>query len=110
MTTDTRPDPLDKLRIETGFKANEHAWVIDQFGALGTRLRSFDAESVDMELSVKERGGADQQVTLELWAPGVPHMVATSSRDELGAALQEVRDDLVRQVTTVVEQRADHRR
>lgn len=105
MTTDSASNPLDKLRIETGFRADEHARIIEQFAPLGARLRSFDAEAVDMELSVKERDGADQQVTLELWAPHVARMVATSSRPDMEAALQEVRDDLVRQVTSTVEQR-----
>jgi len=110
MTTDSLPDPLDKLRVETGFRADEHERITEQFAPLGARLRSFDAESIDMELSVKERDGADQRVTLELWAPGTARMVATSSRPDLDAALQEVRDDLVRQVTSMVDQRSAHRR
>jgi ribosome-associated translation inhibitor RaiA len=91
---------LDALRLGTGFSADERDAIVDQFAPLGNRIRSL--RSVDMELSVKERDGAGQRVTLELWAAGRTRMVATSERADMDAALQEVRDDMVRQVNDTV--------
>ncbi len=88
----------DRLRLATGFAASERPGIVDQFGALDARLRSFDSDSVDMELSVKERDGADQHVTLEIWIAGRERLVSTSSRADMRAALQEVRDDAIRQI------------
>ncbi len=91
-------EALERLRLGTGFALDERPQIVHQFQALGTRLQSYDASSIDMELSVKERDGADQRVTLELWIAGEPRLVATSSRADMQAALQEVREDMVRQV------------
>ncbi len=66
---------------------------------LDERLRSFPAGSVEMQLSVKERGEPSQRTTLEASVAGLAHLVATSSHTDLYAALAEVRDDLVRQIT-----------
>ncbi|MEU4745554.1 HPF/RaiA family ribosome-associated protein [Actinosynnema sp. NPDC023658] len=68
--------------------------------ALGSRLQSFRADQVDLAISLKDRQGAEQRVTLECWINRSPrlHLVATSSKRDLPAALSEVRDELVRQV------------
>lgn len=99
----TSDDPMetavgDRLRLGTGFAEEERGTIVERFGALDARLRSFAADTVDLELSVKERDGADQRVTLECWLAGQPRIVATSARPALGAALIEVRDDMVRQI------------
>ena len=93
---------LDRLRLATGFMRSEREEIVAQFAPLGARLRSFDDDAVDMELSVKERDGADQRVTLEVWIAGRERLVSTSSRADLRAALQEVRDDSVRQLNDAV--------
>jgi hypothetical protein len=87
---------LGRLRLATRFAMSEREEIVAQFAALGARLRLFDQDAVDMELSVKEREGADQRVTLELWIAGRQRLVSTSSRTDLRAALKEVRDDSVR--------------
>ncbi len=96
---------LDQLRLATGFAMSEREDIVEQFAPLGARLRSFDQDAVDMELSVKERDGADQHVTLEIWIAGRERLVSTSSRAELRAALQEVRDDSVRQLNDEITRR-----
>jgi ribosome-associated translation inhibitor RaiA len=99
-TADEAASPLDALRLGTGFAASERDAIVDQFAQLDSRLRSLRA--LDMELSVKERDGADQRVTLELWAAGIQRLVATSTRADMAAALQEVRDDMFRLVDDAV--------
>jgi ribosome-associated translation inhibitor RaiA len=74
--------------------------VVRRLAALGSRLRSFPDTQIDLEISLKERRGTDQRVTLECWINRTPrlHLVSTSVERELAAALNEVRDDLIRQV------------
>jgi ribosome-associated translation inhibitor RaiA len=90
----------DRLHLATGFLASERDWVIRRLAALGSRLRSFPGTEVDLEISLKERHGTGQRVTLECWISRTPrlHLVSTSSARELAVALNEVRNDLIRQV------------
>ena len=72
-TNGTSDEPsviADRLHIATGFLASERDWVVRRLGALGSRLRPFP----DTEL------------------------VSTSTARELALTLNEVRDDLIRQV------------
>ena len=99
----TQEDPTviaTRLHLATGFLSSERDWIVQRLAALGSRLRSFPDSQVDLEISLKERNGAGQRVTLECWISRTPrlHIVSTSSARELPAALNEVRDDLIRQV------------
>jgi ribosome-associated translation inhibitor RaiA len=87
------------LRLGNGFTPDERAGIVDGWSSLDARLRSFDAGSVDMELSVKERDEASQRTVLEASIAGWPRMVATSDAPDMTHALHEVRDDLIRQLT-----------
>lgn len=105
MTSDTgaQQDPGvvgQRLQLGTGFHLSERDWIVDRMAALGTRLKSFVNEQVDLEISVKDRDGADQQVTLECWIRRSHrlHLVATSSAPQIAVALNEVRVGLIRQI------------
>lgn len=89
-----------RLHLATGFLSSERDWIVRRLTALGSRLRSFPDTQVELEISLKERHGADQRVTLECWISRTPrlHLVSTSSAHELAVAVGEVRDDLIRQV------------
>ncbi|WP_433246332.1 hypothetical protein ACQPYK_45045 [Streptosporangium sp. CA-135522] len=95
-TDDDQTDVLgERLVLGTGFTENERAEIVERFTALGKRLRSFPPDSVELRLSVKNRGRAEQKVTLECRLARVDPLVATSAEPELPAALTEVRDDLI---------------
>jgi ribosome-associated translation inhibitor RaiA len=87
------------LRLGSGFGPHERAQIVEGWTSLDARLRSFGAGTVEMELSVKERGEASQRTVLETWISGQARIVATSTEPDLGQALHEVRDDLIRQLT-----------
>ncbi|GAA3870418.1 hypothetical protein GCM10022243_39750 [Saccharothrix violaceirubra] len=99
-----------RLNLATGFLASERGWVSERLSKLGSRLRSFRHDEIDLEISMKDRRGAGQRVTLECWINCRPrlHLVATSSARDLPAALGEVRNELIRQVD-VAETRTDPR-
>ncbi|SMD25913.1 Fis family transcriptional regulator [Kibdelosporangium aridum] len=96
-----KPNLIDeRLHLATGFHESERDWIVRRLATLGPRLRSFDAVQVDLEISLKERDGPGQQVTLECWIRRSPrlHLVATSYAHELAVALNEVRNGLLRQI------------
>jgi ribosome-associated translation inhibitor RaiA len=89
-----------RLHLSTGFQAAERDWVVERLAALGSRLRSYRDDQVDLEISLRDRDGAEQRVVLQCWISSAHrrHFVATSSEQRLSSALSEVRDDLIRQV------------
>ena len=93
------PTVADSLRLEYGVGQDEFDHVVQALGRLDERLRSFRAEAVELRLSVKERGEPSQRTTLEAIIAGRPLIIATSDQEDFDAALAEVRDDLVRQIT-----------
>lgn len=90
----------ERLHLATGFHASERDWVVERLAALGSRLRSYRDDQVDLEIGVKDRDDTGQRVTLQCWISSAHrlHLIATSSEQKLSAALNEVRDELVRQV------------
>lgn len=89
----------DCLRLAGGVEPAERAAIVESWAALDQRLRSFRPESIDLQLTVKERGAPSQHTTLEAWIGGWPRLVATSKRTDFDAAIQEVRDDMIRLVS-----------
>lgn len=87
------------LRAGGGIRPEERSAIVEQLGSLDARLRSFPAEAVDLELSVKERDTPSQRTVLEADITGWPRLVATSTHTTMTQALSEVRDDLIRQIT-----------
>jgi len=87
------------LKLSHGVAPEERAHVVAAFSRLDDRLRSFPEGAVELSLSVKERDTPSQRTTLEAWIAGQPRVVATSARTDFDAALAEVRDDMVRQIS-----------
>ncbi len=87
-----------QLRIGAGFREDEHSEIVRRFAPLDSRLLHFAAVDVDMELSIKDRDHPGQKVTLECWIARMTRLVATSFLEDVHAALNEVRDDLRRQI------------
>lgn len=87
------------LRLATGVHPEERPTILDHWAPLDARLRSFRADQVEMRLSIKERDTVGQKTTLEAWVAGWSPLVATSTRTEFDAAINEVRDDLIRQLS-----------
>jgi hypothetical protein len=89
----------DSLRLVGGFAADERAGIVDSLSRLDSRLRSFSPGTVELTLAVKDRDGLGQQTTLEARIAGIEPVIAVSQREEIGAALHEVCDEAIRQIT-----------
>jgi hypothetical protein len=86
-------------RLGTGFAESEGRWVARRLVPLMTRLRFLPDTAVELDLSVKNRHGADPRVTLVCQITGRTRLVSTSAAHRLGAAVSEVRDDMIRQIS-----------
>jgi ribosome-associated translation inhibitor RaiA len=88
----------ERLRLGAGFGAADRPRVLEALSALAPHLSGWEHDQVDLEVSVKDREGPDQKVTLQAWLAGRAHLVATSHERDLDHALVEVRRDLIRQI------------
>jgi ribosome-associated translation inhibitor RaiA len=86
------------LRVGAGFSQGDLNWIAEQFATLDARLASFNADTTELEVSVKDRAARGQKVTLECWIAGRQKIVTTSSEEDLHAGLNDVRDDLRRRL------------
>ncbi|MET7423226.1 HPF/RaiA family ribosome-associated protein [Dactylosporangium sp. NPDC005555] len=94
--TSTPATVEDCLRVGAGFSQGDRVWIAEQFATLDSHLAGFPVDSTEFEVSVKDRSARGQKVTLECWIAGHQKIVATSSEEDLHAAINEVRDDLRR--------------
>jgi hypothetical protein len=88
----------ERLRLGTGFGLADRPWVVKTLANLAPHLGGWRSEKVDLEISVKERDGRDQRITLEASLGAWPVMVATSSDKDLDQGIVEVRKELIRQI------------
>jgi ribosome-associated translation inhibitor RaiA len=86
------------LRVGAGFSQGDLNWIVERFATLDGRLASFHTDTTEIEVSVKDRAARGQKVTLECWIAGRQKIVTTSSESDLHDALNDVRDDLRRQL------------
>lgn len=86
------------LRLGAGFSASERTGLVGQLARLDSRLKSFPADASELVVSVKDRDGKAQRLTLECHLPHRPTLVATSDQEKLDRALVEARDELIRQL------------
>ena len=89
----------DRLRIVPEFRPEEYDRYRELvFGNLARRLKRWEPEQVELELSVNERDTNSQRTVLECWIAGLPKIVGTSTLPELDKAVIEVRNDVRRQI------------
>ena len=89
----------DSLTVHGDLHQADIDKLVDHWSKLDSRLRSFDAGTVSMQLFLKDRDAKSQRVTLDLKVDGHEPLVATSSNADLDRALNEVRDEMIRQLT-----------
>jgi ribosome-associated translation inhibitor RaiA len=88
----------DVLRVGAGFTDDDRQWVLDALESLAPHLARWDSRKVDVEISVKDRDGKEQQVTLLTDLPGYPPVVAKAANRQLDRAIAEAKHELIRQI------------
>lgn len=86
------------LHMGAGFKEQERSHVLETLSGLGARLGRWDPNDVDVEVSVQNRGGKEQRVTLRTTLPGRPQVLAIADDVDLTRALGEAKRELIRQL------------
>jgi ribosome-associated translation inhibitor RaiA len=100
------------LRMRGGFSDSDRQMVQRRLAAVDRRLEQFTRrDGWILEVGVKDRDRQSQRVTAEYKSTGrQASVVATSDNADLNAALNEVRDDMLRQIHDTKTIRSDHRR
>ena len=99
---------MDRLRLGAGFGPADSGHVLELMSSLARHLARWKPEKVDLEISVKDRNGPEQKITLEAQLPGLGLVVATSAHRDLDHALIEARKELIRQIDDEKAKRSDH--
>jgi hypothetical protein len=53
---------------------------------------------VDLDVSLQDRGGKEQRVTLRTGLPGQPPLIAVADNTDIDCALSEAKRELIRQL------------
>ncbi len=117
----TTPSPNDatvaaRLRLGHGFHEDERDRVVESLHQIDRHLIGRPADDVDLEIHVKDRDHVDQRVTLEGQVSGLPQIVASHSGDgahdgdEVWRLVTRVRDEFIRQIDDLKDERRPHHR
>ena len=71
---------------------------MEALSTLGPHLGRWDPHDVVVDVSVQDRGGKEQRVTLRTSLPGLPPLVAVADNPDLTRALGEAKHGLIRQI------------
>jgi len=89
---------IPSRHLVTGSKDGERPWVLEALSALVPHVACWDPDDVDVEISVKDRDGKEQHVTLRAGLPGYSPLVAVAADRNLDRALAEAKRELIRQI------------
>ncbi|MGV0606996.1 hypothetical protein [Mycolicibacterium sp. XJ1904] len=88
----------DVIRVGAGFAAKERPLVLESLSALAPHLGRWDPHEVDIDVSLQDRGGTEQCVTVRARLPGFPTLVARAQNPNITHALSEAKRELIRQL------------
>jgi ribosome-associated translation inhibitor RaiA len=86
------------IRVGSGFVAKERPLVLDSLSTLAPHLGRWDPRDVDIDVSLQDRGGDEQRVTLRTRLPGLAPLVAVAENPDVTRALGEAKRELIRQL------------
>ena len=72
--------------------------MVETLSALGPHLGKWDPRDVNVDVSLQDRGGKEQRVTLRTSLPGHPPLVAVAENPDITRALCEAKRELIRQL------------
>ena len=86
------------IHVGAGFVVKERPHVLEALSTLGPHLGRWDPGDVDIDVSLQDRGGKEQRVTLRTSLPGRPPLVAVADNPDLTRALCDAKRGLIRQL------------
>src|SRR6201996_8898763 len=91
-------DDDNVIRIGAGFAAKEHPHVVETLSTLGPHLGRWGSRGVNVDVSLQDRGGKEQRVTLRTCLPSLTPLVAVAENPDITHALGDARRELIRQL------------
>ncbi|MDT5005249.1 MAG: hypothetical protein QOJ24_2425 [Mycobacterium sp.] len=88
----------NSIHVGAGFVAKEHHHVVEMLSTLGPHLGKWDPRNVELDVSLQDRGGKEQRVTLRTVLPGRPQLIAVAENTDIDCALSEAKRELIRQL------------
>lgn len=86
------------IHVGTGFVAKERPHVLQALSTLAPHLGRWDPSEVDIDITLQDRGGKEQRVTLRTTLPGRPQLVAVADNPDLTRGLCDAKRELIRQL------------
>ena len=86
------------IHVGAGFVAKERRHVVEALATLEPHLGRWDPRDVDVDVSLQDRGGNEQRVTLRTNLPGLPPLVAVAENPDITRALADAKRELIRQL------------
>jgi ribosome-associated translation inhibitor RaiA len=86
------------FHVGAGFVAKERPHVLKALSTLAPHLGRWDPSQVDIEVTLQDRGGQEQRVTLRTSLPGRPQLVAVADNPDLTRAVCDAKRELIRQL------------
>jgi ribosome-associated translation inhibitor RaiA len=86
------------IHVGAGFAAKERPHVLEALSTLASHLGRWDSRNVDVEVTLQDRGGKEQRVTLRTMLPGLPQLIAVAESPDITRALTEAKRELIRQL------------
>src|SRR5580693_5052342 len=86
------------IHVGAGFVAKERPYLAETLSTLGPHLGRWDSRDVNVDVSLQDRGGKEQRVTLRTTLPGLPPLVAVAENRDITRALHEAKHELIRQL------------
>jgi ribosome-associated translation inhibitor RaiA len=87
------------LHVGAGFKEKERSHILETLSTLGPHLLGrWDPRDIDVEVSLQDRGGKEQRVTLRTSLPGRAPLVAVAENPDITRAICDAKRELIRQL------------
>ena len=86
------------IHVGAGFAAKERGYVVDALSTLAPHLGRWDPRNVDVEVTVQDRGGDEQRVTLRTMLPGFTQLIASAENPDISRAITAAKRELIRQL------------
>jgi ribosome-associated translation inhibitor RaiA len=86
------------IHVGAGFVAKERPHVLAALSSLASHLGRWDSRNVDVEVTLQDRGGKEQRITLRTMLPGLPQLIAVAESPDITRALNEAKRELIRQL------------
>jgi ribosome-associated translation inhibitor RaiA len=86
------------IHVGAGFVAKERPYLAETLSTLGPHLGRWDSRDVNVDVSLQDRGGKEQRVTLRTTLPGLPPLVAVAENPDITRALSDAKGALIRQI------------